>query len=322
MSKRSIEQVDMTSEAQATAQAEAGPSTSVSPAPTPTLTPGSGSGSESSDVALLQIPQKRFYRQRAHVNVFVDHELDYPKSPSAMDWSIHYPQYFTSPNAEPQRTAVASSEAAVGGESVEKDTKKVEWADVGCGFGGLLMALAPMFPDTLMLGMEIRVSVTKYVNDRIAATRQAQSLLPADSSDRVAGGYQNVSVIRANSQKYMPNFFERGQLSKMFFLFPDPHFKNRKQKARIITPGLLAEYAFVLRPGGILYTVTDVKDLHEWMASHLNAHPLFDPIPTEELKDDPILEAARTATEEGKKVERNKGDKWVACFRRKDDPVD
>ncbi|OCF39012.1 tRNA (guanine-N(7)-)-methyltransferase [Kwoniella heveanensis CBS 569] len=314
MSKRSIEEVDMAPEA----QAQAGPSSaSVSPAPTP----GSGSGSESSEIALLQIPQKRFYRQRAHVNVFVDHELDYPKSPSAMDWSVHYPKYFTSPNAE-QQTAATALDTAVTGEGQAKDTKKVEWADVGCGFGGLLMALAPMFPDTLMLGMEIRVSVTKYVNDRIAATRQAQSLLPAESTDRVPGEYQNVSVIRANSQKYMPNFFERGQLSKMFFLFPDPHFKNRKQKARIITPGLLAEYAYVLRPGGILYTVTDVKDLHEWMASHLNAHPLFDPIPTEDLKDDPILEAARTATEEGKKVERNKGDKWVACFRRRDDPVD
>jgi len=103
---------------------------------------------------------------------------------------------------------------------------------------------------------------------------------------------------------------------------------------------LLAEYAYVLRPGGILYTVTDVKgmlrcqliketveyrlmaDLHEWMAHHLHAHPLFDYIPTETLADDPILEAARTATEEGKKVERNKGDKWVACFRRKEDPED
>jgi tRNA (guanine-N7-)-methyltransferase len=60
--------------------------------------------------------------------------------------------------------------------------------------------------------------------------------------------------------------------------------------------------------------------LHEWMAAHLKIHPLFEYIPTEELADDPILEAARMSTEEGKKVERNKGDKWVACFRRKEDP--
>lgn len=31
-------------------------------------------------------------------------------------------------------------------------TKQVEVADIGCGFGGLLVALGPRFPDTLFLG--------------------------------------------------------------------------------------------------------------------------------------------------------------------------
>ena len=83
--------------------------------------------------------------------------------------------------------------------------------------------------------MEIRPSVTAYVSSRILASRQIQSSLPADSPDVKAGGYQNVSVIRANSMKHMPNFFAKAQLSKIFFLFPDPHFKLRKQKARIVT---------------------------------------------------------------------------------------
>lgn len=39
------------------------------------------------------------------------------------------------------------------------------------------------------------------------------------------------------------------QLSKMFFLFPDPHFKKTKHKWRIISPTLLAEYAYALRVG-------------------------------------------------------------------------
>merc|ERR1712130_88652 len=51
--------------------------------------------------------------------------------------------------------------------------KKVEFADIGCGFGGLLMRLAPLFPDTLMLGMEIRTQVTQYVHDKIHALRLA-----------------------------------------------------------------------------------------------------------------------------------------------------
>ena len=38
---------------------------------------------------------------------------------------------------------------------------KVEFADVGCGFGGLLIKLAPLFPDKLMVGMEIRDKVSQ-----------------------------------------------------------------------------------------------------------------------------------------------------------------
>jgi tRNA (guanine-N7-)-methyltransferase len=36
---------------------------------------------------------------------------------------------------------------------------QVEFADVGCGFGGLLVKLSPLYPDTLMLGMELRDKV-------------------------------------------------------------------------------------------------------------------------------------------------------------------
>lgn len=106
------------------------------------------------------------------------------------------------------------------------------------------------------------------------------------------------------------------QLTKMFFLFPDPHFKARKHKARIITSTLLAEYAYVMREGGLLYTITDVKDLNEWMVSHLEGFPLFERVAGEELVDDPIVEQVRTSTEEGKKVERNNGLKLVAVYRR------
>lgn len=46
---------------------------------------------------------------------------------------------------------------------------------------------------------------------------------------------------------------------------------------------LLAEYAYVLREGGMVYTATDVVELHEWMVKHLEEHPLFERIPDKEL---------------------------------------
>jgi tRNA (guanine-N7-)-methyltransferase len=36
-----------------------------------------------------------------------------------------------------------------------------QFADIGCGYGGLLVRLSTLFPDKLMVGMEIRVKVMK-----------------------------------------------------------------------------------------------------------------------------------------------------------------
>jgi len=239
---------------------------------------------------IVKLPRKRFFRQRAHANPFSDHDLIYPLKPDEMDWSPYFPRYFS--------------------KDANDNTKKVDFIDVGCGYGGLLVALAPLFPDKLILGMEIRTKVEDYVKKRINALR-------AQNKDDL---YQNISVMRMNAMKFLPNFFEPGQLSKMFFLFPDPHFKKKKHKNRIISPNLLAEYAYLLKIGGILYTATDVRELHEWMVEKCDNHPLFERIPDEDLEDDPCIRCILNETEEGKKVARNKGDKHFAVYRRIQDP--
>merc|ERR1719320_1716321 len=93
---------------------------------------------------------------------------------------------------------------------------------------------------------------------------------------------QQVFGIDCFIYRYLPNFFEKGQLTKMFFLYPDPHFKKAKHKWRIINPSLLAEYAYVLGIGGKIYIVPDVEDLFEWMSRHLDSPPLFRKLTKEE----------------------------------------
>ena len=66
-----------------------------------------------------------------------------------------------------------------------------------------LVSLSPMFPDTLMVGMEIRVKVSDYVMDRISALRKQHE-----------GQYQNIACIRTNCMKYLPNFFSKGQVRR------------------------------------------------------------------------------------------------------------
>lgn len=114
----------------------------------------------------------------------------------------------------------------------------MEFADVGCGYGGFLVKLGELYPEKYALGMEIRVKVSDYVMDRIEALR-----------DQNPGKYENIACMRTNAMKHLPNFFQKGQLSKMFFLYPDPHFKKSKHKWRIISLPLLTEYSYVLREG-------------------------------------------------------------------------
>ena len=135
------------------------------------------------------------------------------------------------------------------------------------------------------------------------------------------GSYGNIAIIRSNAMKYLPNYFQKGQLTKMFFLFPDPHFKKTKHKWRIINSSILAEYAYILQEGGTVYTATDVEDLHYWMVGHLSSFPLFQVVSESEQAKDPIISLLPSCTEEGKKVARSGGKVQVACFRRTADPT-
>ena len=102
----------------------------------------------------------------------------------------------------------------------------------------------------------------------------------------------------------------------MFFCFPDPHFKTKNHRRRVINDTLLTEYAYLMKPNGILYTITDVKDLHDWHVAKCDAHPLFERLTQEECDADVSVKAMIEETEEGKKVSRNGGEKFYAVYRR------
>ena len=95
------------------------------------------------------------------------------------------------------------------------------------------------------------------------------------------------------------------------------HYFCGQCRRRIINTHLLTEYAFFLKPGGILYTITDVEEVGQWMWSRLEEHPLFEEVPEAELAQDEAAKLLASATEEGKKVARNKGSTWRAVFRRR-----
>jgi len=103
-----------------------------------------------------------------------------PTSPGDKDWSVYYD--FNNANNS-------------------FESNDIKFADIGCGYGGLLIQLSEMYPNKLSLGMEIRVKVSDYVQDRIKALR-------IQHPDK----YNNIACIRSNAMKYLPNFFKKGQV--------------------------------------------------------------------------------------------------------------
>ena len=287
-------------------------------------------------------PQKKFYRQRAHCNPLSHNDsFSYPIRPQEMDWTEHYYPHYKEMILQNDNNSPVMIQPTI--------------LDVGCGFGGLTMALGKLFPSStttttttmrmmtttndppsqeqavntiattntlppFVLGLEIRAKVTEYVRLRVAAARSQENT------------HHNVSVLRTNAQKFLPHYLRPYSMQKLFFCFPDPHFKRKNHPRRIVSERLLTEYAHLLIPGiGKLYTITDVKELHEWHVQKCDSHPLFERVvvhnggrgddpdhqaTAEKDDDDPCVQVMITETEEGQKVQRNRGSKYYCVYRR------
>lgn len=264
----------------------------------------------------IEKPKKALYRQRAHCNPLSDALFAYPLSPDHVNWAEHYPSMFSEAGVAPGHLVVNTSdhpveypEVAVSDAFNGKSGISPSILDIGCGFGGLLMHLAELFPEKLSLGMEIREQVSNYVGERIKASRLSK---PASC--------ENVSIIRTNSMKYLVNYIRKGQCDTLFFCFPDPHFKQSNKRRRILNDSLMTIYAYCLKPGGILYFISDVKDLYDWMEGCCDrAAQLFERIPQDELDQDSVITAMVCGTEEGMKVKRNGQPVYYAAYRRREE---
>lgn len=83
-----------------------------------------------------------------------------------MNWSTMYPAYVAEGQEDMKETeAITEQDGQVvkAMTAAKRLTKDVEVADIGCGFGGLLVALAPVIPQTLCLGERDIPHVTRYL---------------------------------------------------------------------------------------------------------------------------------------------------------------
>ncbi len=132
--------------------------------------------------------------------------------------------------------------------------------DIGCAAGEFLFDLALLNTSWNYLGIEIREKLVKTAKLK-AREREMKNLYFA---------FGNASNILSDDQS---KFIIRN-LKSISFNFPDPWFKKKHYKRRIIQPEFINILSNSLQRGSLIFIKTDVKDLFDYMdltiASNLN----------------------------------------------------
>ena len=124
---------------------------------------------------------------------------------------------------------------------VEAGAGRALEVELGAAEAHFLIDRARNDATTAFVGVEIRRELVEAVNAASAAA-----------------GPANVRSVFANMSVDMGRLFADGSVRRFFLNFPDPWFKSRQHKRRVIGPGLMAEIGRALAAGGELYVQTDI----------------------------------------------------------------
>lgn len=116
--------------------------------------------------------------------------------------------------------------------------------ELGCADADFSFALAAARPAWFVVGLDIREPCIERCRKRARAAEL----------DNLAFGYVNLNVD-------LDRVFGPATVDRFHLLFPDPWFKSRHNKRRVVTPEMLATLRGQLRPGGELHVASDVFEL-------------------------------------------------------------
>jgi tRNA (guanine-N7-)-methyltransferase len=131
--------------------------------------------------------------------------------------------------------------------------------EIGFGRGAFLIGRAQAAPEACLLGIERKLKWAFLVAER------CRSL-----------GLGRVRAMAGDAQHALPRMRPDGALARVYLHFPDPWWKKRHAKRRMMTPEFLVHVARLLRSGGELFVQTDVPDRFAAIALALREHGGFD----------------------------------------------
>ena len=124
--------------------------------------------------------------------------------------------------------------------------------DIGFGRGLSLFERAAAEPESRIIGIEVKTKLACKVNERL----QKHDL-------------RNVAILCGDAREILKRAEPAGSLQRVALHFPDPWWKKRHDKRRVIGEALLTELARLLKPGGELFIQTDVEHRAEQYVAQL-----------------------------------------------------
>jgi tRNA (guanine-N7-)-methyltransferase len=129
--------------------------------------------------------------------------------------------------------------------------------DLGCGKGLFLFNQARLRPEVNFVGIDWSRSFSRMGAERMIRHRLT-----------------NVRIIADDAWTLFPRFPE-SSLSAMHVYFPDPWWKTRHRKRRMIRPEFLTVVERLIPVGGLLSVATDVEEYFGVMQRVLDASPIL-----------------------------------------------
>lgn len=130
--------------------------------------------------------------------------------------------------------------------------------DIGCGPGRFVCDLAAAHPEWNVLGLEIRQHLVEEVRHGITARR-----LP------------HAWAMVANANLHLAQLLPPRSVAFVSVNFPDPWYKKRHRKRRVVNAEWIKELCDKLAPGAEFHAMTDFLPIAREIREVLGKHPHF-----------------------------------------------
>ena len=136
--------------------------------------------------------------------------------------------------------------------------------DIGCAAGKFLFDLALVNTSWNYLGIEIREKLVKNAKLKVIEKEIKNLYFVFGNANNILNDAQSIFIIK--------------NLKSISFNFPDPWFKKRHYKRRVIQPEFINILSNSLQKGSFIFIKTDVKDLFDYMDWSISSNFNFETI--------------------------------------------